>query len=347
MWQATRQQRSIAFVIGITLAVALLPGRVSAEGLAPGAPAQMMKKYERDTVIPFPVDNAYTKDRELLGRMLFFDPRLSGSNFISCATCHNPAFSWGDGLPKGIGDGMKQLGRRTPTILNLAWVEPLFWDGRAADLEAQALGPIESPAEMNQTLDEVLAKLKRIDGYQRLFTMAYPGEGMTPKTLAKALATFERTVVSGIAPFDDWIAGKDDAISNSAKRGFVLFNTKGNCAACHQGWSFTDGSFHDVGMPSPDIGRGKILPTIERMQHAFKTPTLRNVDHRGPYMHDGSVRTLEDAVRFYNDGFVRRASLSREIRPLGLTPSEVRDIATFLRTLTSNDPPVTVPVLPR
>ena len=169
MWQAIREQRSIALVIGITLAVALFPGPVSAEDRASGAPAQMMKKYERPTAIPFPADNTYTKDRELLGRTLFFDPRLSGSNFISCATCHNPAFSWGDGLPKGIGDGMKQLGRRTPTILNLAWVEPLFWDGRSADLEAQALGPIESTAEMNQTLEEVLVKLKGIDGYQRLF----------------------------------------------------------------------------------------------------------------------------------------------------------------------------------
>ena len=174
MWQAVREQRSIALVIGIAIAVALFPGPVSAED--PRVWGTGSDDEEIRAAHGHPVSGRQrVHERPGTGRpVLFFDPRLSGSNFISCATCHNPAFSWGDGLPKGIGDGMKQLGRRTPTILNLAWVEPLFWDGRSVDLEAQALGPIESTAEMNQTLEEVLVKLKGIDGYQRLFTLAYP-----------------------------------------------------------------------------------------------------------------------------------------------------------------------------
>ena len=165
--------------------------------------------------------------------------------------------------------------------------------------------------------------------------------------MAKAIATFERTVVSGIAPFDEWVAGREDALSDAAKRGFALFNGKARCALCHSGWSFTDGTFHDIGVPSADRGRGVILHHVERMQHAFKTPTLRNVDHRAPYMHDGSVQSLEAVVRFYNDGFVRRPSLSREIKALGLTPAEIDDVVAFMRTLTSADPAVPVPVLPR
>lgn len=335
--------------VGVALlgTVLVLPATGLADGGRTPSLTTMKAAYQRPTSIPFPPGNQYTKDREVLGRTLFFDPRLSGSNFISCATCHNPGFSWGDGLPKGIGHGMQQLGRRTPTILNLAWVEPLFWDGRAADLEDQALGPIQSPNEMNQSLEDAVAKIKAIEGYQRLFAMAYPGERITAQTLAKAIATFERTVVSGTAPFDEWIAGRENAISESAKRGFGLFNAKARCSACHRGWSLTDGAFHDVGLPSTDVGRGKLLPTVERMQHAFKTPTLRNVSVRGPYMHDGSQATLEQVVKFYDDEFVRRPSLSKDITPLGLTAAERADLVEFLRTLTSVDPPVTVPALPR
>ncbi len=206
---------------------------------------QARLKYVRPTEIPFPKSNQYTPARELLGRTLFFDPRLSGSKFISCATCHNPGFSWGDGLPLAIGHGMKQLGRRTPTILNLAWAELLFWDGRAESLEEQALGPIAAPGEMNQPLDKMIATVSSIRGYKPLFESAYPGEPANEKTVARAIATFERSVVSGQAPFDKWIAGDESAISEKAKHGFDLFNTKAACATCHSGWAFTDGGFHD------------------------------------------------------------------------------------------------------
>src|SRR5262249_26848561 len=160
--------------------------------------------------------------------------------WTSCASCHNPALSWGDGLPRAIGHGMQQLGRRTPTILNLAWGHLLFWDGRASSLEEQALGLIASPGEMNMPLDELLSRITSIAEYRPLFEQAFPNESITKETVAKAIATYERTIVSGKAPFDRWVEGQSDAISEDAKRGFALFNGKANCAKCHGGWRFTD-----------------------------------------------------------------------------------------------------------
>jgi cytochrome c peroxidase len=308
---------------------------------------QLKDRYRRPQTVPFPEDNTFTQDRAALGKLLFFDPRLSGSNLISCATCHNPALSWGDGLPKALGHGMKELSRRTPTILNMAWAEALFWDGRADTLEAQALGPITSPDEMNLSPKKLVERLKAIPGYVTRFRIAYPDEGIVPATVAKALATFERTVVSGIAPFDEWVAGSEQAISEKAKRGFVLFNSKANCAKCHRGWNFTDSGFHDIGVPTEDLGRGKHLPKLVGMRHAFKTPTLRNVDRRAPYMHNGSVATLREVIDLYDRGGVARPSRSPDIRPLGLTREEKEALITFLKTLTSVDPPVSLPELPR
>lgn len=324
-----------------------VPATKASDGLNT-EPRSFVSEYKRANNTPFPDDNKLTPARELLGRTLFFDPRLSASDWISCATCHNPAFSWGDGLAKGLGHEMKTLGRRTPTILNLAWAEPLFWDGRAATLEEQALGPIVSPGEMNLPLDRMLAKLKGIEGYAPLFAAAYPGEPLSENTVAKALATFERTIVSGTAPFDRWAAGDEGAISDSAKQGFVLFNTKANCAKCHAGWRFTDDSFHDIGIKDGDVGRGKIHPDIEINQFAFKTPTLRNADRRAPFMHDGSAKTLLDVVEHYDrGGAVKRPSLSNEIKPLNLTAAEKADLVAFLKTLTSVDKSVEIPALPR
>ena len=329
----------------------LIPAAVwnAGEAQAPATPSvsTLKAKYKRPLDIPFPKNNAYTPARELLGRTLFFDPRLSGSNIMSCATCHNPALGWSDGLPRGLGHEMKQLGRRTPTILNLAWAELLFWDGRAANLEEQAAGPMQSPAEMNGTMNEIVDKIQRVPGYRKMFEAAYPGEGVTPVTITKAIATFERTVISNVAPFDYWIAGQENAISESAKRGFVLFNTKANCAVCHAGWTFTDHGFHDVGLPSTDIGRGKLAPTVATMQHAFKTPTLRNIDQRAPYMHDGSLVTLQQVVTFYQEGGTNRPSKSKNIKALNLSAADKADLVAFLQTLTSSDPLPAIPVLPR
>lgn len=305
-------------------------------------------KYRRPNTVPFPKGNEHSPAREALGKALFFDPRLSGSQAISCASCHNPAFSWGDGLPKGVGHGSKPVGRRTPTILNMAWGELYFWDGRADSLEAQALGPIEAPGEMNMPLDKMVDTLKSIPGYKPLFEMAYPGEGIGKDTVAKAIATFERTVVSGPAPFDEWIAGREDAISDSAKRGFDLFNGKAACFECHSGWNFTDDGFHDIGIAGDDRGRGVHLPQIDAVQFAFKTPTLRNVLQRAPFMHDGSEKTLADVVNYYNKGgATRRPSHSIHVKPLGLTQSEIDDLCRFMETLSGKDKPVEIPILPR
>jgi cytochrome c peroxidase len=306
---------------------------------------QMKALYVRPVEIPFPADNPYSVDKAKLGEMLFFDPRLSGANYISCATCHNPSFSWSDGLPRGIGHGMTVLGRRTPTILNEAWSELLMWDGRKDNLEDQAIGPVSTPTEMNQDIDKLVDKLGAIDGYRREFARVFPGEGLTVANIAKALATYQRTIVSGTAPFDKWIDGDERAISDSAKRGFVLFNAKGNCAACHSGWNFTDGSFRDIGLPDSDVGRANIL-ALPSMVHAFKTPTLRDIDRRAPYMHDGSQPTLAAVIEHYDHGVVQRPSVPEELAPqLHLSAEEKADLVAFLETLTGEAPPVHVPVL--
>ena len=304
-------------------------------------------EYNRPSSIPFPADNPYTKDKEQLGEMLFFDPRLSGSNSISCASCHNPGFSWGDGLPTGFGHGMTRLGRKTPTVWNLAWAELLMWDGRFASLEEQALGPMGADVEMNQNLDDLVNELSAIPGYRTLFNVTFPNEGITLENVTKAIATFERTLVSGVTSFDRWIAGDEGAISQSAKRGFDLFNEKANCAACHSGWDFTDGGFHDIGLPDDDIGRGNVVPGVTVLQHAFKTPTLRNVALRGPYMHRGSLASQEAVIDHYNDGFVARESLSADIKRLRLSDQEKADLVAFLLTLTSHEVVARYPILPQ
>ena len=336
---------AVILSIGVVLATAVWSESITAP--APAVPLERFKQsYQRPPAIPFPADNSYTQEREALGKALFFDRRLSQSNTVSCATCHDPSLSWGDGRPVGMGFGGRPLGRRTPTIFNLAWTELLFWDGRADGLEVQAMMPISSALEMNQSLDDTLGKLRQVEGYRQLFQLAYPDEGITARTLAKAIATFERTVVSGPTPFDAWIAGEREAISPSAARGFMIFNTRGNCFACHSGWALSDGGFHDIGLPSEDRGRGALLP-LRAMQYAFKTPTLRNVALRGPYMHDGSVATLRDVVERYDRGGEIRPSRSKEVRPLGLSAQDKADLVAFMKTLTSVEPAMLAPDLPR
>lgn len=340
----TRIAAAVLIVAAIAVAVGAAGRNITA---VPGAD-RFMKDYVRPMGIPHPEDNTPSAAREVLGRTLFFDPRLSGSGWISCASCHNPGLSWGDGLPRAIGHGMQQLGRRTPTILNLAWSPALFWDGRAESLEEQALGPIQAPGEMNLTLDEMVQRLENIRGYRPLFERAYPGEPIGPDTVAKAIAVFERSVVSAPAPFDRWVAGDSSAISASAQRGFVLFNEKARCSVCHSGWRFTDDGFYDIGIAGDDKGRGVVTPRIELSHFAFKTPTLRNVAQRAPYMHDGSAPTLDAVMELYNrGGSVHRRSLSREIKPLDLNAAEQKDVVAFLETLTSRDVETRVPTLPR
>lgn len=315
-------------------------------GVDPAVLQEMMAQTVRPTSIPFPEENPYSAAKAELGKKLFFDPRLSGSNLISCASCHNPSFGWEDGQPTGSGHGMNRLGRHTPTILNLAWGEIFMWDGRMPSLEEQALGPIQAGVEMAQPLDELVAELQGIEGYRELFEAAFPEQEISGETIGMAIATYERTIVSNRAPFDHWIDGDEGAISESAKRGFVIYNTKANCVACHSGWNMTDDSFHDIGLASEDVGRAAEMNDMPEFKHAFKTPGLRNIVERAPYMHDGSLSTLSEVVDHYAEGFIQRPSLSDDMKPFTLSAEEKQDLIAFLESLSSQDDPVEIPILP-
>lgn len=322
-----------------------LAATILINGLALADDRDPRNEYKRPADIPFPEENPYSSAKAELGKQLFFDPRLSHENNLTCGSCHNPSFAWEDAQTTSVGTPMSRLGRHTPTVLNMAWGELYFWDGRAETLEEQALGPIQAGGEMAQDLGELLAELKAIPGYVSAFEEAFPAEGITPENIGKAIATYERTIVSAEAPFDRWINGDETAISSAAKRGFALFNTKAKCATCHEGWNFTDWGFHDIGLGDSDEGRYEVLD-FESLKHAFKTPGLRNIVERAPYMHDGSLKSLEDVIDHYNDGFIERPSLSSNMQRLDLTSDEKSDLVAFLETLSSNDPAVTLPKLP-
>jgi len=310
-------------------------------------PHPLLADFRRPAAVPVIKTNPTTPEKVALGQMLFFDPRLSGSGVIACATCHNPALAWSDALPKGIGHMGNRLRRHTPTILNVAYGEPYFWDGRAATLEDQAKGPLTSEAEMNMPAEVAVKRILSIPGYVTAFAYAFPGKPVSVDTIAAAIASYERTVVSNSAPFDKWVAGDEGAVSASAKRGFSLFNGKANCAACHSGWRMTDDGFHDIGITGTDRGRAAIAPGIVQLEYAFKTPTLRNINQRAPYMHDGSLATLSAVIDHYDSGFVSRPSLDTQMHQLSLTPDEKADLLAFLDTLTSVDSPAVVPQLPQ
>ncbi|KNZ33225.1 MAG: cytochrome C peroxidase [Methylibium sp. NZG] len=302
-------------------------------------------RYQRPTSIPFPKDNPYTPEKAALGKMLFFDTRLSRDRNLSCASCHNPSFGWEVPFAKAIGAGGKPLGRHAPTAINLAWSQNLFWDGRAPTLEAQARGPIEADVEMDLPLGTALTRLKEVEGYRQAFSRAFPSDGLTEANILKAIATFERTLVTGITPFDRWVRGNDKAISDAAQRGFVLFNGKAACSGCHAGWNFTDDKFHDVGLPDADKGRSVVTKKAED-DFGMKTPGLREISARAPYMHDGSLATLEAVMGHYVAGGTARPTRSPLMKPVPLNGTEVADVIAFLRTLSSPQSVVTLPNLP-
>jgi cytochrome c peroxidase len=332
------------FILLCALSIAFAGGPAAAE-MSP----EPKGAFRRPTEIPFPPQDPYSVEKATLGKLLFFDPILSGSGTISCATCHNPGLSWGDGLPRAVGEGRVQLALRAPTTLNLAWGELYGWDGKFPDLESVAFAPLGNKANMNRNEAELIRDLTAIRGYREAFAAASPENGaIDRKKMEQAIATYERTIVSGPAPFDHWIDGDESAISEEAKRGFALFVGKGQCVACHTGWNLTDDSFHDVGVGGEaDIGRGRLFRNSVALQHAFKTPTLRDVAHRAPYMHDGSVPTLMAVIEIYDRGGIDRPSRDPHIRPLGLSTSEKGDLIAFLETLTGEDRPTVVPRLPR
>jgi cytochrome c peroxidase len=237
---------------------------------------------------------------------------------------------------------------RSPTLLNAAWMLRLGWDGKFRDIEAVTFAAITGPANMNLPEVRAVERVAGIPGYVQAFAKAFDGGIVTRRNIELALATYERTIVSSEAPFDRWIEGNEGAIAENAKRGFALFNGRARCSGCHSGWAFTDNSFHDIGTAQgDDIGRGRLFPTSVKLRYAFKVPTLRDVARRGPYMHDGSIPTLDAVIDLYDRGGIDRPSRSALIQPLGLTDQEKGDLIAFLRTLTSPPELVTVPTLPR
>ena len=321
----------------------------AALALTVGADASSYDRYLRPAKAPEPAHNIGNPARVALGKTLFFDPRLSGSNWISCASCHNPAMGWSDGLPTGVGHGMLALKRATPSLLNCGFNTTLMWDGRAPNLEEQALGPIAAAAEMNQDLPGLVRKLSAIEGYGPLFAAAYPGEGISEKTIGKAIAAYERTILSGDSPFDRWRRGNARAVDESVKRGFALFEGKANCVKCHEGFNFTDNGFHNIGLQprhgEADVGRFAQRP-VKAVYGAFRTPTLRDVELTAPYMHDGTYNTLEEVVEHYDRGGDAVEHLSPNMKPLRLTAQEKADLVSFMKSLTGKQMVVTLPQLP-
>jgi cytochrome c peroxidase len=298
-----------------------------------------------------PKDNPITDAKIELGRMLYFDPRLSGNGTVSCATCHNPALGFSDGQAKSIGINGTILGRSSPTVLNAAHYKMQFWDGRAATLEDQAKGPLLNPNEMKGDEKVMVEAVRAIPGYQKLFREVFNSEP-TFDTIAKAVATYERIVVDQDSPFDRYARGYENAISQQAKRGLEVFTLQARCASCHSGPNFSDSKFHNIGLPDNDQGRIAISKEPADAK-AFKTPTLRNIALTGPYMHDGSLKTLRQVIDHYVDAPQKpenRSKLSPLMPVIKLSEQEKSDLEAFLKTLTGDkrDPRVNVvPELPQ
>lgn len=292
--------------------------------------------------IPWPADNPYSKEKAELGKLLYFDKRLSSDQTVSCASCHAPEMAFADAKPVSTGISGQRGGRSAPTVINRAYSTLQFWDGRADSLEEQAKGPIANPVEMTayKTAEEAhkacVACLKGIPGYVERFRKVYGTADFNIDHVAKAIATYERTVLSGNAPFDRYRAGDKKAMSESQVRGMDVFFNKAACDSCHLGFNFTDGSFVNIGIgmdkPSPDLGRFMVTKK-EEDKGAFKTPTLREIEHTGPYMHDGSFKTLEDVVEHYNKGGIKNPYLDQRMKPLNLTDQDKKDLVAFMKAL--------------
>lgn len=328
----TRMAGSLRGAIG---AVALV---LAASGSAFADYAQYREFFEPIPAIPpIPAHNSMTPAKVELGKFLFFEPRISASGVISCATCHNPALGYTDRIPRATGhDG--QIGERnTPTVLNSGFFGAQFWDGRADTLEEQALGPIEAEIEMAMPIDEAVERLREFAMYREMFDAAFPGDEdpIRDENMALAMAAFQRTLTTPGSPLDLWLAGDEGAMSEQQKRGMAAFVERG-CVACHSGPALTDSYFHSIQVPgSTDLGR--FLVTGEDYdKHAFKTPTLRNVALTYPYFNNGNVATLDEAIRV----------MAQEMLAVELPDDEVADIEAFLNALTGQIPQFPVPSLP-
>ncbi len=271
-----------------------------------------------------------------LGRRLFFDGVLSGNGKVSCASCHDPGrgFASADLLAVGIGG---ERGRRhAPALINRRFGRAFFWDGRAATLEEQALKPIASEKELGSSVAEVLTRLGEDATYREAFATAFE-DGLTAANLARALASFQRAIVSGSSPVDRFIHGEVAALTDAQRQGLWLFESRGGCWKCHSGANYTDEAFHNTGVSwgrEPlDLGRYEVTRNDDD-RGRFKTPTLRSVALSPPYMHDGSLPTLRSVVEFYNRGGVKNPHLDRAMQPLDLSAAQVDQLVAFLEALT-------------
>ena len=330
---------------------------------------------ELTPVAVVPAANPLTKGKIELGKQLYFDPRMSKNGTVSCATCHNPEKGWTDQSPVSTGIHGQKGGRSAPTVLNGVYGRSMFWDGRAPSLEGQCQGPPRNPIEMgDQTYKEIIDRFRKIEGYKEQFKKVF-GTDVTLDGMAKAIASFERTVLSGNSSYDKYVKGDNKALSESQKRGMVLFgldvndddeykdNMKGvvkrkaACTACHAGSNFTDEQFHNLGVgwdeakkEFKDPGRfGAEAVGAKNMTSlgAFKTPTVREIAKTAPYMHDGSIKTLAEVVEHYDKGGNPNPYLDFELRKkLNLTAQEKADVVAFMEALTGEPIKLELPKLP-
>jgi cytochrome c peroxidase len=333
--------RSIAALVGWTTSCMIVFAQT---GLAQAQSAQadltaLNRDYRRPPSLP--IENKALVD---LGRELFFDPRISASGKTACVSCHAPKLGWVVTDARPLNDSGKPSARKAQPLIGLghAGNAPVGWDGRNPSLEAQAKNSMATGSmSMRETdtpvkVETIEERIRSAPDYVVKFNMALPGKPINVDTIAQAVAVFERTIEPGLAPFDRWVAGDEAAIPEPAKRGFALFTGKATCFACHSGWRFTDDNFHDIGTTTTDLGRGREVKD-ESLNFAFKTPTLRSVALRAPYMHNASIATLSDVVRHYEQGGIARPSRSPMMLPIQLTDQERLDLVAFMATLTGND----------
>jgi cytochrome c peroxidase len=329
-----RKNRVSRLFVGVTaLGVTLLATAiVSLDASGP------RRQLGLDLYRPVPDDNTLTIAKIVLGRQLFHERRLSRDGSLSCSGCHDPkrAFTDGRRVARGVADARGT--RNVPIIVNRAWGRSFFWDGRAPTLEEQVLQPILNPDELAMTPERVVA-VALSPRYRREFEQAFGAlnERVVLEQVARAIASYVRTIQDGDAPYDRYLAGDRSAISRSAQHGLELFRTKAGCTACHVGPTLSDERFHNTGVAwrtgaLTDEGRAKVTHAAAD-RGAFKTPTLREVARTAPYMHDGSFATLAEVVDFYDRGNAPNPGLDSELHPLHLTPSEKRDLIAFLQSL--------------
>jgi cytochrome c peroxidase len=289
-----------------------------------------------DLHMPVPEDNPLTAEKIALGQRLFNDRRLSRDQSLACSSCHNPRRAFSDSRAVAIGVFARRGHRHAPALINRGYGGAFFWDGRVRTLEEQVLKPIEDPNEMDLTLADAVARLRRDRRYVAQFRSVFD-EDVSPKNLAMALASYVRSILAGAAPFDRYSNGDRGALSARARHGLQLFRAKANCTACHVGPTFSDERFHNTGIAWGDgrlLDEGRFLVTSKPEDRgAFKTPTLREIARTAPYMHDGSLATLQDVIDFYDAGGRPNPHLDLEIHPLHLTAEEKQALVIFLESL--------------